>query len=163
MSWGEWLIAVILLASACWTDLRLMRIPNALNLTFAAGGFAYQFLAHGVGGLGWACLGALCGVVPLYAMNRLGGIGGGDVKWFGAFGAWAGPALTFELLLVSVLVGGGIACGLLALRVPGLRALGIKLKWPWGEHPVTGGRKVAFPFMLAVAPGFLILLGMGWR
>jgi prepilin peptidase CpaA len=161
LNWGEWLVAGALLAAACWTDLRSMRIPNALNAVFAAGGLAYQFIAYGGSGLIWACIGALCGIVPLYAMNRLGGIGGGDVKWFGAFGTWAGPALTFELLMVSVLVGGGIACGILALRAPGLRTLGKKLKWPWGEHPASGGRKAKFPFMLAVAPGFLILLGKG--
>ena len=161
MTWWEWLVVGALLGAACWTDLRRMRIPNGLNLIFAAGGLTYHGLSHGSQGLAWACLGALCGMVPLYAMNRLGGIGGGDVKWFGAFGTWAGPSLAFELLIVSVLIGGAIACVVLALRAPGLRSLGRKLRWPWGDHPAAGGRKIAFPFMLAVAPGFLILLGKG--
>ncbi|MFC4601017.1 A24 family peptidase [Cohnella hongkongensis] len=161
MNLWEWLIAGVLLGSASWTDLRRLRIPNGLNLAFAAGGLAYQFLCYGSSGLVWACAGALCGFVPLYAMNRLGGIGGGDVKWFGAFGTWAGPALTFQLLVVSILIAGGIACLLMALRIPGLRKLGRKLRWPWGEHPASGDRRVRFPFMLAVAPGFLILLGKG--
>jgi len=157
----EWGIAGALLAAACWTDLHRMQIPNGLTFAFAAGGLVYQLLWYGGNGLAWACVGSLCGLGPLYIMNRLGGIGGGDVKWFGAFGMWAGPILTFELLILSVLIGGGIACGLLAFRVPGLRTIGLRVRWPWGEHPSVGGRKVKFPFMLAVAPGFLILLGKG--
>jgi len=156
-----WLVAGTLLAAACWTDFRSLRIPNGLTLTFMAGGLAYGLFFQGGKGVAAAAAGALSGLLPLYAMNRLGGIGGGDVKWFGAFGAWAGPLLTLKLLLHSLLFGGGIACLLLALRLPGIRRLGAQLRWPWGEHPVTGGGKTRFPFMLAVAPGFMILLGKG--
>jgi len=161
MGTTEWIVVGALLAAACWTDLRTLRIPNALTLSFLAGGIGYRFLWQGTDGLATALAGAACGLIPLYAMNRMGGIGGGDVKWFGAFGAWAGPAQAFQLLLSSLLLGGGIACALLALRLPGLRKLGAKLRWPWGEHPLTGGKNVKFPFMLAVAPGWLILLGKG--
>jgi len=83
------------------------------------------------------------------------------VKWFGAFGAWAGPTLTLQLLMFSILFAGGIACVLLMIRLPGLRVLGRRMKWPWGAHPLEGGRGVQFPFMLAVAPGFITLLGKG--
>jgi prepilin peptidase CpaA len=121
----------------------------------------YHLLAHGVNGLGWAVAGAVSGLLPLYVMNRFGGIGGGDVKWFGAFGAWTGPYLTLQLLVLSILIAGGIAFALLLLRLPGLRLLGKRMKWPWGNHPLTAGKGVRFPFMLAVAPGFMTLLGKG--
>ncbi|WP_186438422.1 A24 family peptidase [Cohnella terricola] len=161
MNAGVWGCICVLLAAACWTDLRKMRIPNGLTLSFAGGGILYQLVFHGIQGGGWALAGALSGMIPLYIMNRFGGIGGGDVKWFGAFGVWTGPSLTFQLLVVSILLAGGIACALLAMRLPGARTLGIKLRWPWGTHPSEGGRSVKFPFMLAVAPGFMILLGKG--
>ncbi len=138
-----------------------MQIPNELTVLFAAGGLSYQFIAHGMNGLGWAVAGALSGMIPLYVMNRFGGIGGGDVKWFGAFGMWMGPLSTLQLLVFSVLFAGGIAGALLMLRLPGLRTLGSRMKWPWGPHPLTVGRGTHFPFMLAVAPGFITLLGKG--
>ncbi|QMV43364.1 A24 family peptidase [Cohnella cholangitidis] len=152
---------IVLLLSACWTDLRRMKIPNELTITFAGGGMLFHLLANGVNGLGWAVAGALSGFLPLYVMNRFGGIGGGDVKWFGAFGAWTGPYLTLQLLVFSILIAGGIAFTLLLLRLPGLRWLGTRMKWPWGNHPLTAGKAVRFPFMLAVAPGFITLLGKG--
>nr|WP_306220615.1 prepilin peptidase [Cohnella sp. WQ 127256] len=154
-------IVSVLLVCACWTDLRHMQIPNTLTLLFAGSGVMYHLLFHGINGFGWALVGVLSGFIPLYIMHRFGGIGGGDVKWFGAFGAWVGPALTFQLLLFSILFAGGIASVLLMLRLPGLRTLGRRMKWPWGKHPITGGKGVQFPFMLAVAPGFMILLGKG--
>lgn len=161
MSLEVLVIVSMLLVAGCWTDLRTMRIPNGLNVVFAAGGIVYQLLGHGIGGAGWGLTGALAGLVPLYIMNRFGGIGGGDVKWFGAFGIWAGPYITLKLLVLSILFAGGIACLLLLLRLPGINAMGRKLKWPWGAHPLAGGKAVQIPFMLAVAPGFITLLARG--
>lgn len=161
MNIGVWIIVSILLVCACWTDLRRLQIPNSLTILFAVGGMLYHLFILGLSGFGWSIAGVLSGLLPLYVMHRLGGMGGGDVKWFGAFGAWAGPALTFQLLMYSVLIAGGIACLLLMLRIPGLRTIGSRLKWPWGNHPVSGGKGVHFPFMLAVAPGFMTLLGKG--
>ncbi|RED54760.1 A24 family peptidase [Cohnella lupini] len=151
----------ILLVIACWTDIKRMRIPNRLTVLFAIGGIVYQVLAAGMHGLGWGGLGLLSGFVPLYIMNRFGGIGGGDVKWFGAFGMWMGPYLTLSLLAISIVFAGGIASAIFMMRLPGLRKIGKRMKWPWGEHPLSGGRGVQFPFMIAVAPGFITLLGKG--
>lgn len=154
-------IASLFLIIACWTDLRRMQIPNGLTLFFAVSGLLYQFIYYGVSGIGWALLGAISGIIPLYIMHRLGGIGGGDVKWFGAFGMWTGPLPTFQLLVYSILFAGGIAGMLLLLRLPWLRAIGMRMKWPWGQHPMMTGRGAQFPFMLAIAPGFITLLGKG--
>ncbi|WP_239614774.1 A24 family peptidase [Cohnella mopanensis] len=158
-----WVLAAVsvLLVTACWTDLRKMKIPNELTALFAVSGFLFHGVADGGNGLRLAVVGALTGFLPLYVMNRFGGIGGGDVKWFGAFGAWAGPMITFQLLILSIVIAGGIACVLLLLRFPGLQSVGRKMKWPWGKHPLAAGKGVRFPFMLAVAPGFMTLLGKG--
>ncbi|WP_373230176.1 prepilin peptidase [Cohnella sp.] len=154
-------IVSLFLITACWTDIQRMKIPNALTVFFASGGILYQLILHDMSGLRWALLGAVVGFVPLYIMHRLGGIGGGDVKWFGAFGIWMGPLPTLQLLVFSILFAGGIAGVLLILRLPGLRKWGKRLKWPWGPHPVTIGRSAQIPFMIAVAPGFITLLGKG--
>jgi prepilin peptidase CpaA len=147
--------------SACWTDVRSMQIPNRLTVFFASAGMLYQLVMNGLAGAGWALAGAAMGFIPLYMMHRFGGIGGGDVKWFGAFGVWMGPLPTLQLLVFSILIAGGIAAVLLVLRLPVLRKLGHHLKWPWGSHPLTVGKGAQIPFMLAVAPGFITLLGKG--
>jgi prepilin peptidase CpaA len=161
MNNGVLVMVSLLLVIACWTDLRKMEIPNALTVLFACGGFLYQLFSHGIGGLWWTLGGALTGMIPLYIMNLFGGIGGGDVKLFGALGSWMGAFSTLQLLVLSILFAGGIAGVLFMLRLPGLRTLGRRLKWQWGPHPMTVGRGARFPFMLAVAPGFITLLGKG--
>jgi prepilin peptidase CpaA len=155
------MIVSLLLVCACWTDLRRMQIPNTLTVSFAGGGLVYQVITHGFHGLSLAAAGVITGILPLYVMNRLGGIGGGDVKWFGAFGIWMGPLPTLQLIVFSILFAGGIAGMLLMLRLPGLYSIGRRLNWPWGPHPLIAGRSAQFPFMLAVAPGFIMLLGKG--
>lgn len=161
MNVGVLIVVSILLISACWTDLRRMQIPNRLTVLFASCGLIYQLVLHGINGFGWALAGATAGFIPLYIMHRLGGIGGGDVKWFGAFGTWMGPVPTLQLLVFSILFAGGIAGMLVLFRIPGLRAVGSRLKWPWGTHPVIAPRGAQFPFMLAVAPGFITLMWKG--
>ena len=102
-------IAVALGVSACVTDLRHGRIPNALTFPAALAGLALHAWAGGTqgalmsaGGLG---LGLLIWL-PLYAV---GGIGGGDVKLLAAFGALLGPANTLHVALASAIAGGVLA------------------------------------------------------
>ena len=154
MNGWYWTAAAAFVAIACWTDIRRMRIPNGLNAAFACAGLLVQTVVHGGEGLGAALVGAAAGALPLALLYRLGGMGGGDVKWFGAFGIWAGPAATLQLLLYSIVAAGAFAVALLGMRLPGLRRLALKCAWPWGEHPAQAGRKTTFPFMLAVAPAF---------
>ncbi|MFD0671454.1 prepilin peptidase [Cohnella sp. GCM10027633] len=151
----------LLLAAACWTDIRTLRIPNALNVLFAAGGLGYQAISNGADGLRVALIGAAAGILPLYVLFLMRGMGGGDVKWFGAFGTWMGAVPTLWLMLYAIVFAGGIAGALVLLRLPPLRKIGARIRWPWGRHPVSEGRGASFPFMLAVAPGFMMLLGKG--
>lgn len=161
MDKGALIGVCLLLASACWTDMRTMRIPNALNLLFAVGGILYQWIERGSEGLIAAMIGAAAGIVPLYVLFLMRGIGGGDVKWFGVFGIWMGALPTLRLMMYAIVAAGAIAAVLVLLRLPILRKLGARLKWPWGKHPVSEGKGAHFPFMLAVAPSFIILLGQG--
>lgn len=153
--------ASFLLAAACWTDLRTMRIPNRLNLLFAICGLIYQFAGLGFRGLAIGFVGLAAGVVPLFVLYLLRGMGGGDVKWFGAFGAWMGALATLQLMMYAIVAAGLIATLLMLLRLPLLRRLGRRIKWPWGLHPVTEGKGATFPFMLAVAPSFMLLISTG--
>jgi prepilin peptidase CpaA len=160
----EWIAVGVLLALACWTDIRRMVIPNRLTVGFACGGLIYQTAAGGIGGLKEAALGAAAGMFPLLAMYFLRGIGGGDVKWFAAFGTWSGAWLVLKLMVLSILTAGALALALLAIRlVPAWRRRLAEIVWPWEQgmeraaltaetSKAAGG--TAFPFMLAVAPAF---------
>ncbi|MFC5531629.1 A24 family peptidase [Cohnella yongneupensis] len=161
MNTGAVIAVSVLLVAACWTDLRTMRIPNALNVGFACCGLLYQLIYHGYSGLVFAVVGAIAGILPLYALFLMRGMGGGDVKWFGAFGIWMGALPTLRLMLYSIVFAGAIAAILVLLRLPVLRKLGERIRWPWGLHPVSQGKGARFPFMLAVAPSFIMLLGQG--
>lgn len=148
----------VLLGIAFWTDIRRMEIPNGLTLSFLALGFIYHAVANGLDGMGHSGLGAAAGMLPLLVMYALKGIGGGDVKWFAAFGAWAGAEAAWQLVILSILFAGGIAVLLLLLRLPGLRRIEAgMLRWSSRQESQYRGR-LAFPFMLAVAPA-LVMLG----
>lgn len=148
------LVTASLLAIGSWTDLRTMRIPNRLTAGFAIGGFLFHTIWTGWSGLLESLAGAIAGALPFVLLYRFGGIGAGDIKWFAAYGAWAGPVSALRLMVDSVLVAGGFSLLLLSLRMPGIRRIGGKLPWPWGKHPSLPGRGAVFPFMLAVLPAY---------
>lgn len=135
-----------------------MRIPNALTAGFAAAGLVFHSVRGCPAELVEALAGGAAGFLPLFLLYRFGGIGAGDVKWFGAFGLWTGAGTALQLLAYSVVLAGCLSVLLLLLRFPGLRRWGKRLPWPWGRHPAEPGKGAIFPFMLAVAPSFFWLL-----
>jgi prepilin peptidase CpaA len=100
--------AILLAAVACWTDLRTRRIPNLLTLCAAAAGIAFHCLPGGNGPL-TALAGWLAGVLIFSPLFLLRGMGAGDLKLLGAFGAWLGPAMAISIGLWSMVAGGVLA------------------------------------------------------
>lgn len=152
-----WVAVVPLLGIACWTDVRKMEIPNALTLSFAVAGLIYHAVAGGMEGLGRAGLGGLAGLLPMLLLYALRGLGGGDVKWFAAFGAWAGAGAAWQLVVLSILYAGGIAVLLLLLRMPGLAKAGAAIAKRWTPPESRFRGAMAFPFMLAVVPAVVTM------
>jgi prepilin peptidase CpaA len=102
-------IAIAVGISACVTDLRQARIPNALTFPAALAGFAWHAWVGGTEGALTSAGGLGVGLLiwlPLYAV---GGIGGGDVKLLAAFGAWLGPVDTLHVALAAAIAGGVFA------------------------------------------------------
>jgi prepilin peptidase CpaA len=157
---NAWILGstLLLVAIGSWTDLRTMRIPNWLTGGFALAGLVFHGAWAGWPGAKAALVGGAVVMFPLLLFYRLGGMGAGDLKWFGAFGIWTGAVTALQLLLWALLIAGTMALFLLALRFRPLRRWGQRLPWPWGRHPTAPGRGAAFPFMLAVAPGYCWLL-----
>ncbi|PLT44970.1 Type IV prepilin peptidase TadV/CpaA [Paenibacillus pasadenensis] len=149
----------LLLALAFWSDIRTMRIPNALTGGFFVAGLLAHAAAEGGAGLGQSALGAAAGFIPLALLYLLRGIGAGDVKLFAAIGAWTGAAAVLELLLYSMLAGGiGGAGYLLAVRAR--RFMRARHEAPPDNEPASRAPS-RFPFMLAVVPGALAMLLLG--
>jgi len=102
---------------ALYTDLRWRRIPNGLTVTAAACAFFCHVLAGGVqdGGL-FALKGLLAGIGLFLVPFLLGAMGGGDVKLFGALGAWLGLGGILTVALFAAVAGGVMALTILLAR-----------------------------------------------
>jgi prepilin peptidase CpaA len=120
-------IALVVGAVACVTDLGTRRIPNALTIGSALAAFVYAAVATGWSGLLTAGIGWLLGIALLFLPFVLGGMGGGDVKLVGALGAWLGPTAAVWVVLYA-----GVAGGVLALVVAADRGyLGTAVRNVW--------------------------------
>ncbi|MFF2094288.1 prepilin peptidase [Paenibacillus sp. NPDC058174] len=153
--------AAMLLAAALYTDVRSMLIPNRLTLSFFAAAIVYRLIDGGWHGLLQGALGAAAGFVPLLLLYAAKGIGAGDVKLFGALGAWIGVPTVLYALMYAILYAGAIGLIIVLLQQPMAKRMisaaltfllqGGRLhrgQWTaWAE----GGR--SFPFMLAAVPG----------
>lgn len=89
---------------AGWTDFRSRRIPNWLTVPAFAIGVAANTALSGATGLRNSLLGTLVGLGLLLPFVLLRSLGAGDWKLAGAVGAFTGPALLLDLLVLSVFV-----------------------------------------------------------
>lgn len=105
----QFLALVGFLTAAVVSDLRSRRIPNRITVSGLLAGLVLGALAQG-GVPVTALLGAFLALLVGFPLFALGGLGAGDVKLFAAVGAFVGPGG-----LISVLVYGGIAGGLISI------------------------------------------------
>jgi prepilin peptidase CpaA len=109
-----WLVAVLLIWAA-WIDGRELRVPNWLTFPMVLSGIAFNFATDGFGGLGFALLGMVVGLVCLMPLYSVGGMGAGDVKLMAGMGAWLGWQVTAYSFVATVVVGAVMAV-LMVLR-----------------------------------------------
>ncbi|NIK76297.1 prepilin peptidase CpaA [Paenibacillus castaneae] len=160
--------AALLLVLAFITDVKSQIIPNRLTVNFFAAAIIYHIIIDGMSGAAAAAAGTAAGFIPLLLLHLAKGIGAGDVKLFGALGAWVGMGVVLELMLYAILYAGLIgvclvianrsfgkraAAGFIAMLIPA--ASWRRKQWlQWAE----AGKK--FPFMLAVAPAAVTVWSM---
>ena len=100
-------IAILILAlGSATTDIIHGKIYNWWTVPFAIAGLAYGLVAAGGDGLLQAFLGLLAGLGLYGGMMAVGILGGGDVKFLMALGAWGGPRYAGEVALAGVIFGG---------------------------------------------------------
>jgi len=114
------IVLVAMVTTAAWSDFRVRRIPNWITLPAALLGLGLQTFYGGIPGALASLAGAGLGLGIFLILYLFGGMGAGDVKLFGAVGAFVGPQ---ALILVFVITGllGGIAATILAATRKRLR------------------------------------------
>ena len=108
--------AVVLAGVAGWTDLRWRRIPNWVTVPGLLVGVTANTVLSGRAGLKDSLLGAGLGLALLLPFVLLRSLGAGDWKLAGALGAFTGPGLLVDLLLMSILVAGVMAVALVIYK-----------------------------------------------
>jgi len=94
-------------------DLRTRRIPNKWNLAAAIGGIGFHLITGGLAGFQYAMLSmGVMLAIPL-VLQLCGAIGGGDVKWFAALGAWSGLAFGLAVFMLTMIIAALIGMGIL--------------------------------------------------
>jgi prepilin peptidase CpaA len=134
------LLTVVLVTAMC-TDLRSSRIPNWLTFPAMGAALVGHAWLGGFPGALFSLAGLGAGLGLFLILYVTGSIGAGDVKLMAAVGALVGPY-------------GALVCGLLAMMVGGLYALGA-MCYQWGF--VTTGRKLAY-----ATQGALLIGGKAW-
>ena len=113
-------IEVVLLAlvlGAAVYDVRYRRIPNWLTLLGVLVGLGLNsFLYQGWPGLRMALLGLAIGFSVYFALYAIRAMGAGDVKLMAAIGSMVGWQDWFGIFVITAIVGGVAALGLVLLR-----------------------------------------------
>jgi prepilin peptidase CpaA len=158
-------VLTLVLGAALW-DWRLRKIPNWLCLGGFFAGLVLNDWRVALGGAGLA----LAIYLPLFVLRATGG---GDVKLMVALGALLGVEQWFRVFLISAVLGGVVALGIVVRERAGRETLQrIGFVWssllrggrPYEERPeldVQSGRGRMLPRGVVVAAATLVWLA--WR
>ncbi len=152
------LLFVAVLLAAAVSDIRCRLIPNRYPLLLALA-FGPAALAAGPG---WAVaglhLGVGLGLLILGAALFFGGLwGAGDAKLLAAVGLWTGLPGLSALLVMTALVGGVMALGVLLAR----RLQSVKTLRPNSVLARIGSKTGPLPYGVAIAAAGVLLLVRG--
>jgi prepilin peptidase CpaA len=111
----SWVVTVTLVVAAVIDGWKL-KVPNWITFPMILAGWVASTVVFGWVGLGWSLLGTVVGLALLMPAYAVGGMGAGDVKLLAGVGAWMGVGHTFWAFLVSAIVGGVIAMGMVLYR-----------------------------------------------
>ena len=154
-------VCAAFLTAALITDVRSMKIPNWLTIPTALSGMLFYGITGGWEGFVFSFQGLAGGFAVLLLMYVIRAVGAGDVKLFGALGAWCGLGFTLYSVFYSVLFAGLIGMGILLLRKEALQRIrkwirtlaGIFIFKSMAGLDYGAASYLRFPFMVAVVPG----------
>jgi prepilin peptidase CpaA len=141
-------------------DWRSRRIPNWLTVPGLLVGIAANAIASGLGGLKTSLLGAGLGLLLLLPFVFVRSLGAGDWKLAGALGAFVGPSVLIDLLVVSVFVAGIMALALVIYKRRLKETLGnigrllgalLTFRMPAAEVSLDNPQSLKIPYGVALA------------
>jgi prepilin peptidase CpaA len=153
-------LAMALAVTAGITDWRSRRIPNWLTVPGLLVGIAVNAAAGGWSGVKTSLLGAGLGLLLLLPFVILRSLGAGDWKLAGALGAFVGPGVLINLLMVSVFVAGIMAVGLVIYKHRVKETLGnmgrllgsmLMFRMPAAEVSLENPQSLKIPYGVALA------------
>lgn len=148
----QMLIVAALGAVAVVEDLRSRRIPNWIPLAALILGLAWNTFAHGWHGTLGSLLGAVAGFLVFIVFYVLGGMGGGDIKLMGGFGAVIGIQHVLAAAFAAALCGAAIALGVIGVRA-------LRKRRRAGETSGTqAAESESIPYAPAIAAGVWLSL-----
>jgi len=144
------------LVMAGLSDLRSLRIPNWLTGAFALA-FLPTALLFGGGAVDWlshlAAGGAVfLGAAILFALRLMGG---GDVKLLAAVALWIGLGSLLPFLVLTAVIGGGLAAVVLLLRAPIMQAALVRVLPRLAE---VARKKMPVPYGVPIAAAGIMML-----
>jgi prepilin peptidase CpaA len=146
-----------LMAIAAFEDLRRLLIPNvlplALCLLWPMSLLPAPSLVGALGAIGCALAIFIAGA---FCFSR-GFLGGGDVKLLTAATLWAGPSQTPSLLVLTGVLGGGLALFLLVPPGAQLATLARAKLGPATDTPEQG-QSTPVPYGIAIAAAAVIVI-----
>jgi prepilin peptidase CpaA len=161
---------LVLVTAAALSDLATRRIPNMLLLLAWMVALPLRAASGAPGAaLADSLLGAATGLLLFLPLYLLRGMAAGDVKLMATVGAFAGPAVAFQIVVMTWCAGGAMALVLLVCRgrmraalanLGGLlrpllmRAAGIPAVAEPPARPSVG----SMPYGLAIALGTMFVL-----
>lgn len=106
--WGPRALLIALCGLAAWLDLSQRRIPNWLCAITAVAGLAAALMLGDISNLGSHALHALLALLGGMVLFAMGGLGGGDAKFYAGVACWfalrQAPALLVSIALSGFLV-----------------------------------------------------------
>jgi prepilin peptidase CpaA len=102
--WPIWLVSVTLVVAAV-IDGWMLKVPNWITFPMILSGWVYSAAVGGWSGLGWSFAGSVVGLMLLYVLYSVGGMGAGDVKLLAGIGAWLNVDHTVNIFIATTIVG----------------------------------------------------------
>ena len=109
-------MAALFAATAGISDWRTRRIPNWLTVPGFLLGLALNTWLAGWHGVRLSLLGAGLGLLLLFPFVLIRSLGAGDWKLAGAIGAFLGPSPLLTVLVITIVIAGVMALGLIVRK-----------------------------------------------
>jgi len=156
------LLIIVVVVAAAITDFRWQRIPNAMTLPTILLGVLGHGMIQGWEGLGFSLGGLGLGLGLLLGFYAMGGMAAGDVKLLAAVGSILGPVNVFLVFLMTAMLGGIYALGMMVHQF-GLLGMVQRLGLIFKTFVLTGKLKSALEgndqAQLKLRYGLIIALG----